>query len=454
MSLQDVVVGYVTELNTTVVQPRLTEWWNRIEPHYETAKRVLVFGIIAFNIACISLIISAFLFGTIYFYNMPTIYHTFPLHFQYDRLCMQQHKVFETRGKDLWQQTYKQRCFPVSTILMASPKAPMLLQEAQQYSIVVRMELPETPSNLEMGMFMVKMDVNGYTPGGPSRPFIKKSKWTDTNYGTDTTPNVTYSSSRSVSLQYKSPIIHYMYKVFFWPLLMFGFQHESQKLDVVLYENLMLKQANLNWNASVYIEHPSIDIYSAHLDITAQFTGLQHLLYRWPILSFLLGTTVFFLPVLFTVIVLFYFCIWRPLCGPRTPSPERIFSRQRRHRQRTLSDRQVPSPDNNGGASNTDEENDHHDAAPIEVVGGSNDDEAVEAIPHSRRSSSSSIEMLFQPALLTESQSTSSYVIPTINSSEESSHQSHQHDVKDNEATEEIGEDENQLRRRVLEPDT
>ena len=59
--------------------------WTRVAPYYETLKTVLVVALIVFNICCISLCISSFLFGTIYFYHMPTIQHTFPLHFHYNR---------------------------------------------------------------------------------------------------------------------------------------------------------------------------------------------------------------------------------------------------------------------------------------------------------------------------------------------------------------------------------
>ena len=38
-----------------------------------------------------------------------------------------------------------------------------LLQEGQTYSVVLKLELPETPGNLKMGMFMSNIVVQGYT---------------------------------------------------------------------------------------------------------------------------------------------------------------------------------------------------------------------------------------------------------------------------------------------------
>lgn len=36
-----------------------------------------------------------------------------------------------------------------------------LLQENQPYGVVVHLEIPETPRNVDMGMFMIRMLVNG-----------------------------------------------------------------------------------------------------------------------------------------------------------------------------------------------------------------------------------------------------------------------------------------------------
>jgi len=58
---------------------------NQLRPYCQTMKKAFIIFLTVFNICCVSFCISAFLFGTIYFHNMPTIQHSFPLHFHFNR---------------------------------------------------------------------------------------------------------------------------------------------------------------------------------------------------------------------------------------------------------------------------------------------------------------------------------------------------------------------------------
>ena len=46
-------------------------------------------------------------------------------------------------------------------------------------------------------------------------------------------------------MRYKSPLLRYAYTAMFWPLLLFDFMHESQVLDELLFEEIMLDQVRL-----------------------------------------------------------------------------------------------------------------------------------------------------------------------------------------------------------------
>jgi len=49
-----------------------------------------------------------------------------------------------------------------------------------------------------------------------------------------------------MTMRYKSPLLRYGFTLLFWPLLMFDFIHESQTLDEMLFENLILEQVFCN----------------------------------------------------------------------------------------------------------------------------------------------------------------------------------------------------------------
>ena len=82
------------------------------------------------------------------------------------------------------------------------------------------------------------------------------------------------------------------------------------------------------------MENPSIEIYSAHLDVVARFSGIQYLLYRWPVVSFLFGTLTFFIPTFFTCAVLFYFGIWKTFFATVEVAPNGNAQQRRRNQPR------------------------------------------------------------------------------------------------------------------------
>lgn len=300
-------------------------WNNKLEPYYQIIKKGFIIFVIVFNICCVSLCVSAFLFGTIYFYHMPTIQHTFPLHFHFNRSCMQQHKIVEKSYR--WDRhlstAYTKDCFPVAHVDISYPTNAMLLHEGQSYSVLIKLELPETPENLNMGMFMVNMEVNGASSNTID---VGEYRWSKRRGVKEIEKPITLSSSKSMTMRYKSPLLRYGFTFLFWPLLMFDFIHESQVLDEMLFQNLMLDQKSYNWTASIYLENPSIEVYSANIDVVAQFSGIQYLLYRWPVVSFVFGTLIFFVPTFFICAVLFYVFVWKLFFGA-VPENEDNFHR-------------------------------------------------------------------------------------------------------------------------------
>ena len=100
-----------------------------------------------------------------------------------------------------------------------------------------------------------------------------------------------------------------------------------------------IRQKNLDWSATIRLEHPAVEVYSARVDFTAKFKGIQFLLYQWPIFSFLVGTSVFFLPLLFLVGLTAYFCLWKQIFKDNRPiQPDFSPNRRTTTRQRSAPD--------------------------------------------------------------------------------------------------------------------
>lgn len=274
-------------------------------------KRIIFFLFLFLNVATISFFISAFIYGTVYFYHRPKIYHSVPLNFNYQRGCIQDHKLYEM-GKKYERNPYKGNCFPVAVVPLKN-KHYTMLEEDLRYTVTINLELPETPANLEMGMFMISMDVHGndsLDEGNDSYWSTLKQK----HHGKQSVSR-SMSSSTSTSMKYRSPLVRLVRFFMMWPLFIMDIQQESQIVDTLLFDNLYLDRLNLNWTAKIVIDNPAVQLYSARLDISAKFNGLQHFFYNWPLMSFLLGTCSIFIPVLLCVGITVYLIVWKAFNG-------------------------------------------------------------------------------------------------------------------------------------------
>ncbi|XP_062574407.1 seipin-like [Saccostrea cucullata] len=128
-------------------------------------------------------------------------------------------------------------------------------------------ELPESPINKELGMFMVKLQL--YNKAGE---FVA-------------------SSSRSIILHYRSELLRILDTFVFSPLLLSGFAEQKQSLTVEFYNSYIDDSYNPAVGAYIEVQNRRIQIYSATLKIHAHFSGLRYMLFYWPILSAAIGTS-------------------------------------------------------------------------------------------------------------------------------------------------------------------
>uniref|UniRef100_A0A673KF82 Seipin n=1 Tax=Sinocyclocheilus rhinocerous TaxID=307959 RepID=A0A673KF82_9TELE len=151
-----------------------------------------------------------------------------------------------------------QCCLSLSCLLQ-------VMTYGQPYRITLELEMPESPANRELGMFLVKMT-----------PYSKAGQIVDI-------------SARSAMLHYRSSLLQALGTVVFSPMLLTGASEQKQSVIVELYSEFKDDSYNPTVGAIIEIHSQHIQIYRAHLYIFAHFTGIRYLLYRFPLISALIG---------------------------------------------------------------------------------------------------------------------------------------------------------------------
>lgn len=146
----------------------------------------------------------------------------------------------------------------------------------QPYKVILSIDMPESPQNQDLGMFMVCAEMR------------------------DQLTNLRGHSCRSAMLPYKSYLVTLLTTWVNSPLLIFGFREEKQLVPIELFSNYEDDQMHPVTDVYVEIQSRNIQFYSVKLHITAHFTGLRYIMFHWPILSAFLGisTNLFFILVI------------------------------------------------------------------------------------------------------------------------------------------------------------
>uniref|UniRef100_A0A8C6DKB3 Seipin n=1 Tax=Moschus moschiferus TaxID=68415 RepID=A0A8C6DKB3_MOSMO len=230
---------------------------------------LLQFGVF-FCTVLLLLWVSIFLYGSFYYSYMPTVSHLSPVHFHYRTDC-------ESSASLLCS-------FPVANVTLAKGGRDRVLMYGQPYRVTLELELPESPVNQDLGMFLVT--ISCYTRGG----------------------RIISTSSRSVMLHYRSNLLQMLDTLVFSSLLLFGFAEQKQLLEVELYPEYRENSYVPTTGAIIEIHSKRIQMYGAYLRIHAHFTGLRYLLYNFPMTCAFVGVASNF--TFLSVIVLFSYMQW------------------------------------------------------------------------------------------------------------------------------------------------
>lgn len=135
----------------------------------------------------------------------------------------------------------------------------------QPYKVLVNIDMPETPQNQDVGMFMVCAEMR------------------------DQSTSLRGHSCRSAMLRYKSPLLNTLITWIMSPLLILGIREQKQIIPVELFSDYLDEKTYPVTDIYVEIQNKAIQFYEVNLQITAQLSGLRFFMFHWPVLSATIG---------------------------------------------------------------------------------------------------------------------------------------------------------------------
>lgn len=212
--------------------------------------------------AVIGAILLYSVFNMIY---MPAIAHMRPVNMQF-KACK------ETAG---------QCSFPQAHVTLNEKQR--LLMQGQEYKVAIQIDMPESPKNRDLGMFMVCSELR------------------DSDYF------VRADTCRSAMLEYKSPSIRAIQKLITLPMILVGLMEENQSVAVEVFPKYIENVDHPITEVYVEIQSHNIEFYKVTLHITANFSGLRYLIHNFPLLSAAFGITSNFVMLLVSAFAVWYF---------------------------------------------------------------------------------------------------------------------------------------------------
>lgn len=285
------------------------------------ARRTLLQACVLLCVLVLLLWVAIFLYGSFYYSYMPTVSHVSPVHYSYRTDC-------DSSSVDLCS-------FPFANVSLIKNGRDKVMIYGQPYRISLEMEMPESPVNQELGMFLIRMSC--YTHGG----------------------RTISTTARSAMLHYRSSLLQSLDTLVFSPLLLSGVSEQKQLVEVELYEDYRENSYVPTVGAVIEIQSRRAQLYAARLRIHAHFTGIRYLLYNFPMTSAVIGVASNF--AFLSVIVLFSYLqfIWGGV-WPQDPirvqgnlgDGTRLQQRREEARRRIGAQRApAPAPETTGVAS-------------------------------------------------------------------------------------------------------
>ncbi|XP_017780243.1 PREDICTED: seipin isoform X2 [Nicrophorus vespilloides] len=216
-------------------------------------KEVFIKGTVVAFITTVLVWLSVFMYLAFYYTYVPSVAHERPVHLKFtprDNIAN-----YKENGPHSYLNAH-----------VELTNRQQLLMMGQPYKVFLDLEMPESPVNKELGMFMVCTQFHG-----------KKS--------------LIAQSCRSAMLEYRSPLLQFLYTIVYSPFFLFGAAQEKQKLHIELFSNYEEQTGPAVTDVYIEIQSMYIELYSAKFLINAEFTGLRYFMFNWPVLSAIIGIT-------------------------------------------------------------------------------------------------------------------------------------------------------------------
>ncbi|KYQ91560.1 EGF-like domain-containing protein [Tieghemostelium lacteum] len=221
---------------------------------FDNRSKILKISLYSILLVAFAFVLSLFSFYLVYSCKVPKVTTESALYFDYSNT--KKHQV------------------------SASADLNAELQKNKLYNIYLELELPESPKNIDMGMFMVCMVINN------------NDKWS---------PNRIHSNCKPAMLKYTSPQLKNVKNFVNMVPFIFGFYEEKQYIHLPMIENLLSTRYYHTISIEVTIMNSDIQIYSSSLKIMANLSGIEYYLYYYPSLSFIIGVGCLFIFWLTTI---------------------------------------------------------------------------------------------------------------------------------------------------------
>lgn len=268
------------------IGPLLLGLQNTVSMMIQRARQRLLQGAVTLTSLLLLLWTASFLYGSFYYSYMPKATYSTPVHYYYRTDC-------ESSASLLCS-------FPIANVSLLRHGKKQAMTYGQPYRITLELEMPESPANQEIGMFMVKMTC-----------YSREGRHIE-------------SSSRSTMLRYRSDLLRTLGTLLFFPAFLTGASSERQLVEVELFSEYTDNSYNPTIGAIIEIQSNQVQIYSAYLYIYAHFTGLRYVLFNFPLMSATVGVTTNF--VFLGMVLLFSYLrmFWGPPSSTQTQNQQKV----------------------------------------------------------------------------------------------------------------------------------
>lgn len=234
----------------------------RTANNVQEIRELFVKGGVVALVAAFILWIAIFLYVAFYYAYMPSISHVRPVHLQF-KSCEANKGICSSSTTHIPNTGICS--FPTAHVQLT--KRQQLLMIGQQYKIYLNLEMPESPANQNLGMFMVCVQLH------------------------DKENQLVNNACRSTMLHYRSYLLHTLTTLVFSPMMVFGHKEEKQNIVLELFADFEEDQNHPVTDIYVEIQSRHVELYSATLHICAHFTGIRYFMFHWPVLAAAVGIT-------------------------------------------------------------------------------------------------------------------------------------------------------------------